>query len=285
MNRLSLTKRAHILHLLVEGNSLRAASRIADVSVITVMRLLVDVGKACAEYQHRTLKNLPCKRVQVDELWSFCYAKQKNIPEEYQGEDGIGDVWTWVSICADTKIVPCWYVGNREWRSGYKLLADLKERLAERIQLTTDGYKAYPLVVESIFGQGIDYAQLVKQYDMVGKRQRYIGAELKAVVGNPRPEHISTSFVERQNLTMRMGIRRYTRKTNAFSKKIENHNHAVALHFMYYNFCRIHKSLRVTPAMAAGVTDHVWELEEILTLLEEQEKPKKRGSYKKRGQL
>lgn len=271
MNRLPLTKRAQIIGLLVEGNSLRAASRLADVSINTVTKLLVDVGGAAAEYQDNALRNLPCKRVQVDEIWSFVGAKEKNASDEQKAQ-GFGDIWTWTAICADTKLAASWWVGERDGATAKAFVQDLAGRLAGRVQLTTDGHKPYLEAVEAAFGNDIDYAQLVKIYGQpVEGQKRYsppecIGCERHAVTGSPDPKHISTSFVERQNLTMRMSMRRFTRLTNGFSKKVANHMHAVALHFMFYNFGRIHKTLRVTPAMQAGVTDHVWSLEEIAAL-------------------
>lgn len=272
MNRLSLERRAQILHCLVEGNSIRATSRITDAAKNTVVKLLVDVGRACAEYQNQTLRNLSCKRIQCDEIWSFCYAKQKNVPEEHKGQFGYGDVWTWVAICADSKLVPCWLIGNRDALTAYYFMKDLASRLKHRVQLTTDGHKAYLGAVEGVFGFDIDFAQLVKLYGSPPEAEtRYsppecIGTELKHISGNPDPKHISTSYAERQNLTIRMSMRRFTRLTNAFSKKAENLAHAVSLHFMYYNFGRIHRTLRVTPAMEADVTDHIWTLEEIARL-------------------
>ena len=272
MNKLPLAKRAQILGLLVEGTSLRATSRLADVSINTVTKLLVDVGAACSAYQDRTLRNLPCKRVQVDEIWSFVYAKAKNVENATAAPDNAGDIWTWTAICADTKLVPSWLVGGRDSGYAQEFIEDLKSRLASRIQLTSDGHKAYLEAVESTFGGNVDYAQLVKIYGATGEGQkRYspaqcLGARKDKISGNPDMAHVSTSFAERQNLTMRMSMRRFTRLTNAFSKKAENHGHAVALHFMYYNFGRIHKTLRVTPAMAAGISDHVWTLEEIAGL-------------------
>lgn len=270
MNKLPLKKRAQITGLLVEGNSLRATSRLADCSINTVTKLLVDVGSACAEYQDKTLRNLPCKRVQVDEIWSFVYAKAKNVPEDKRGK--AGDVWTWTAICADTKLVPSFLVGGRDGGYAMEFITDLAGRMASRIQLTSDGHKAYLEAVESAFGANVDYAQLVKIYGQAPEGQRRysppecIGTQVACCSGNPDMQHVSTSYVERQNLTMRMSMRRFTRLTNGFSKKIENHTHAVALHFMYYNFGRIHKTLRVTPAMEAGVSDHVWSLEEIAAL-------------------
>lgn len=272
MNRLNITKRAQILGMLVEGNSLRATSRMADVSINTVTKLLVDMGCAAADYQYNTLRNLPCKRVQVDEIWAFCYAKQKNVKDAVAAPVGAGDVWTWTAICADTKLIPSWMVGARDSDTGYEFIKDLSERMAGRIQLTSDGWKAYEGAVNDVFGDNVDYAMLHKIYGNSGEGQkRYspaecVGCVKKNVKGNPDAKHVNTSFAERQNLTMRMSMRRFTRLTNGFSKKVENHMHAVSVHFMYYNFGRIHKTLRVTPAMAAGITDHVWTLEEIASL-------------------
>lgn len=287
MNKLTIKQRAQILHMLVEGNSLRATARMADVSRNTVDKLLRDVGAACLDYQDEHLKNLPCKRVQCDEIWSFVYAKQKNVPEGM--EDDAGDIWTWTAICADTKIVPCWHVGDRSAEAAYSFMSDLAGRLANRVQLTTDGLLAYKDAVEGAFGGDIDYAMLVKMYGGEGRKspeKRYSPGKFKAakkvaINGRPDKEHVSTSHVERQNLTMRMSMRRFTRLTNGFSKKIENHMHAISLHYMYYNFGRIHQTLRVTPAMEAGISDHVWTLEEIAGLVPEEE-PKKRGPYKKK---
>lgn len=274
MNRLDIKTRAQILGLLVEGNSLRAVSRITGCSINTVTKLLVDVGSACAEYQDQALHNLPCKRVQCDEVWSFCYAKEKNVPDEMKGQFGYGDVWTWTAICADTKLIASWMVGRRDGDAAKEFIADLAGRLANRVQLTTDGHKPYLQAVEAAFGVDVDYGMLTKLYgEPKGKsaERKYspgecCGAIKGAVCGNPDDIHISTSFVERQNLTMRMSMRRFTRLTNGFSKKVDNHMHAIALHFMYYNFGRIHKTLRVTPAMEAGISDHVWSLEEIAAL-------------------
>ena len=285
MNRMPIAKRAKILGLLVEGMSLRAVSRVADCSINTVTKLLVDVGSACAEYQNKALVNLPCKRVQCDEIWSFVGAKQKNVA---QGAQGYGDVWTWTAICADTKLIASWMVGSRDGEAAAAFVADLAPRLANRVQLTTDGHKAYLQAVEDAFGADVDYAMLVKLYGAPQGRQderRYSPAECTgtikgAVQGKPDPRHVSTSYVERQNLTMRMSMRRFTRLTNGFSKKIDNHMHAVALHFMHYNFGRIHKTLRVTPAMEAGIADHVWSLEEIAALVPEPV-AKPRGPYGK----
>lgn len=274
MNRLSLQDRARILGFLVEGNSMRAASRMADVSINTVTKLLVDVGTACAAYQDKTLRNLSCKRIQCDEIWSFCYAKARNAPAEMKAMGQAGDVWTWTAIDADSKLIVSWLVGDRDVRAATRFMNDVAKRLANRVQLTTDGHKGYLNAMDSAFNERIDYAMLTKLYGNPAgseNERRYssgqcCGAIKGTVCGNPDEKHISTSFVERQNLTMRMSMRRFTRLTNGFSKKVQNHAHAVALHFMYYNFGRIHKSLRVTPAMQSGVADHVWTLEEIAGL-------------------
>lgn len=275
MNKLSIERRARILGCLVEGNSLRATARMTDSAKNTVVKLLVDIGKACAEYQNEALRNLSCKRLQCDEIWSFCYAKDKNVPESKKGQFGYGDVWTWTAICADTKLVPSWLVGDRGIETATIFLEDLASRLSHRVQLTTDGHRVYLGAVEGVFGIDIDYAMLVKLYGEItpeGQRKyspaECIGCKPEIIRGNPDPRHISTSYAERQNLTMRMSMRRFTRLTNAFSKKVENLAHAVSLHFMYYNFARIHRTLRVTPAMEAGISDHVWSLEEIAVLSE-----------------
>jgi IS1 family transposase len=269
MNKLNRTKQAQVVAALVEGNSINSTVRMTGVSKVTILKLLAALGPACADYQDRNLRNLTCKRVQCDEIWQFCYAKEKNVPQEKKGQFGYGDVWTWVAIDADTKLIASWTLGNRDARTAKSLIDDLASRLAHRIQLTTDGHRAYLEAVEGAFGCDIDYAMLVKTYESTQEETRYspaqcVGCERKAVMGNPDPDHISTSFIERQNLTMRMTMRRFTRLTNAFSKKIDNHAYAVALYTMHYNFVRIHKSLRVTPAMEAGLTDHVWTIEEML---------------------
>jgi IS1 family transposase len=277
MNRLSMSKRAQIIGLLVEGNSLRAAARLANVELNTVSRLLVSAGLACAEYQGGALRNIKAKRVQVDEIWAFCYAKAKNVPAAKAAPQDAGDVWTWVGIDADSKLAISWWVGDRGGETAKLFMDDLASRLANRVQLTSDGHRAYLQAVEDAFGGDVDYAQIVKIYGQTPEGQRRysppecVGCERIGIEGKPDPKHISTSFVERQNLTMRMSMRRFTRLTNAFSKKVENHAHAVALHFMYYNFCRIHKTLRVTPAMVAGVTDRLWTVEDIVKLISERE--------------
>ena len=274
MNTLSNADRAKVIACLVEGNSIRATVRMTGVAKNTIVKLLERIGTACEEYQKRVLVNLPCKRIQCDEIWSFCYAKQKNVPSDKEGQFGFGDVWTWTALCADTKLMCSWTIGTRGASTAYALMHDLESRLANRIQLTTDGHRVYMDAVESAFGSQIDYAMLVKMYGNDAESEtRYspaecIGCKTAAISGNPNPRHISTSFVERQNLTMRMQMRRFTRLTNAFSKKIANHGYAVALHFMHYNYCRVHQTLRATPAMEAGVADHVWEIEEIVSLLD-----------------
>lgn len=277
MNKLSTERRAQIIGLLTEGSSLRAASRLAQVSINTVSKLLVDIGNACAEYQDGAMQGLSCKRLQADEIWSFIGAKAKHVkpghPEDY------GDVWTWIAIDADTKLVPCWYIGGRTATDAMEFMRDLASRLDTRVQLTTDGLAAYLVAVDRAFEGAIDYTQLVKLYgvDPTDDQRRYspakcIGTERNWITGDPDPDHVSTSFIERQNLTLRMNQRRFTRLTNAFSKKIENHAAAVALHFQFYNFARPHKSLKNpyprTPAMAAGVDDHIWTLTDIARLLD-----------------
>jgi IS1 family transposase len=277
MNRVNIQKRAQIIGCLVEGNSLRATARMTDTAINTVVKLLVDVGWACSEYQDKTLRNLKkCKYLQCDEIWAFCYSKEKNVPEAKKGQFGYGDVWTFTAICADTKLVPSWLVGNRDAETAEIFINDLASRLAHKIQLTTDGLKVYLEAVEGAFGGEIDYAMLIKTYGESAEAKmqkryspaKYTGSKVELVAGNPERKNISTSYVERQNLTMRMSMRRFTRLTNAFSKKVENLAHAVSLHFMYYNFGRIHKTLRVTPAMEAGISDHVWSLEEIAGLVD-----------------
>jgi IS1 family transposase len=275
MNQLSTAKRVQVIAALVEGNSIRGTARLVGVSKDTVLDLLAKIGKACADFQDICLTDLPCRRIQCDEIWSFCHAKEKNLPDELKGTFGYGDVWTWTAICADTKLVPAWLVGLRDADYGSVFMQDLARRLRHRVQLTTDGHRAYLEAVERAFGAEIDYAMLVKLYGQPrDSAARYsppecIGTQTHRVMGAPDPTFISTSYAERQNLTMRMAMRRFTRLTNAFSKKVENLQHAVSLHFMYYNFARIHKTLRVTPAMEAGISQHVWTLEEILGLIEE----------------
>jgi IS1 family transposase len=279
MNRLTIERRAQIISALVEGNSIRATVRMTGVAKNTVTKLLVDLGKACATYQDRTLRDLSCQTIQVDEIWAYCYAKQRNVPEEHKGTFGYGDVWTWTAIDADTKLVPSWLVGERGYADALAFLTDLESRLSGPIQLTSDGHHVYLKAVSKAFRETwIDYAMLQKLYGPdLSEERRYtppvcIGTKVDVMMGNPDPEKISTSYVERQNLTMRMGMRRFTRLTNAFSKKVENLAHAVSLHYMHYNFARPHKTLSkpypTTPAMAAGVADHVWTPLEIARLLE-----------------
>jgi len=272
MNRLPLEKRAQILGMLCEGVSLRATSRLADVSINTVTKLLVDVGTACQAYHDEHVRGLSCRRVQADEAWAFCYAKAKNVPTAKAPPEGAGDVWTWIAMDADTKLTVSWLVGGRDAEYAIEFMDDVAKRLEHRVQLTTDGHGPYLQAVEGAFGADVDYAQLVKIYGQAPEGQRRysppvcIGARREAIEGKPDRRHISTSYIERQNLSLRMHSRRFTRLTNAFSKKVENHAHAVAIHFMFYNYCRIHKSLRVTPAMEAGIADHVWSLEELAAL-------------------
>lgn len=272
MNTLDKNKRAQLISVLVEGNSLRATARICDVAFNTVLKFIPQIGMVCAEYQDKAFRNLKCNRIQCDEIWSFCYAKQKNVPRGKRGLFGYGDVWTWVAMDAETKLVPSFMVGNRDAQSAKMFIDDLASRLTNRVQLTTDGNKVYLEAVEGAFGCEVDYAMLVKMYESTQDETRYsparcTGCKGTPITGDPDRKYISTSFIERQNLTMRMGMRRFTRLTNAFSKKIENHAFHLALHYMYYNFVRIHKTLRMTPAMKAGVTDHLWSVEEIAGLL------------------
>lgn len=274
MNVLSFEKRCQIVRLLVEGNSLRSISRIADIAFNTVLKFAPTVGKACERFHYETVRNVTAKRVQCDEIWSFVYSKQKNVPEGMESK--AGDVWTWIGMDADSKLVISWFVGSRDANSAYDFMHDIGARLANRVQLTTDGHGAYLSAVEDVFGAAIDYAQLVKIYgaDSGKAEKKYspaecIGAKKVGVTGNPDPKHVSSSYIERQNLTLRMGSRRFTRLTNAFSKKIDNHCYAIALHYVYYNFCRIHKSLRVTPTMESGLTKKLWDVQDIVKLIDQ----------------
>jgi IS1 family transposase len=274
MNRLPIEKRAQIIGLLVEGMSMRAITRLTGVSINTVTKLLEDVGLAANLYQAQTLVNLPCRRVECDEIWAFCYSKEKNVAPADKGVLGHGDVWTWTAICADTKLMVSYLVGKRDAGYASEFMTDVAHRLAHRVQLTTDAHRPYLQAVESAFGRDIDYAWLVKTYGAPSQAEQrryspadFVSTEKRAITGKPDMAQVSTSYVERQNLTMRMGMRRFTRLTNGFSKKVQNLEHAVSLHFMHYNFARIHKTLRVTPAMAAGISDHVWSLEEIANLM------------------
>jgi IS1 family transposase len=292
MNRLSSDARAQVLQLLCEGMSIRAIERATHVSKNTVLRLLSSAGAALGAYQDRAFHNLPCKNVQVDEIWSFVHSKQKNVAGAKAAPDGAGDVWTWTAICADTKLVFSSMVGGRDAEYASEFMTDVASRLANRVQLTTDGHRPYLQAVYDGFGRDVDYAMLVKIYGHGATGQgggaRYspsplTGIKKRRVFGNPDEAKISTSFVERQNLTMRMHMRRFTRLTNGFSKKLEAHANAIALHFAYYNFVRIHQTLRVTPAMAAGVTDRLWEMADLVAVIEATEvAPGKRGPYKKR---
>jgi IS1 family transposase len=278
MNQLSVDRRAAIVSCLVEGNSVRGTSRLTGASRTTVLSLLVDLGDLCRVYQDHVLRKLSCQRIQCDEIWSFCGAKDKQVKAGAKGE---GDVWTWTAMCADSKLMVSWLVGTRRKGMAIRFLQDLHGRLANRVQLTTDGHNAYLDAVDRVFGIDVDFAQLVKVYASVPSAGRYsppicIGAEKIYQWGEPDPDHVSTSFVERSNLTMRMQIRRFTRLTNAFSRKVENHAYAVDIHFMHYNFCRPHMTLTkahplhypTTPAMAAGIADHVWTLEEVCALMD-----------------
>jgi IS1 family transposase len=291
MNRLSTEKRRAVIACLVEGNSIRATVRMTGVAKNTVTKLLVDMGTVCSIHMDRLMQDLPCQRIQADEIWAFVYAKQKNVPPEKRDE--AGDVWTWIAMDPDTKLVPTFLIGPRDVGSAQKFLIDLAGRLRHRVQLTTDGNFQYLPAVRAAFGENVDYAQLIKTYgtdaDPRKPERRYspsvcLSADPLPVNGAPDPDHISTSHIERLNLTMRMSMRRYTRLTNAFSKKVENLTAAVSLHFMHYNFCRVHQTLGTTPAVAAGVTDHVWKLPELVALLADAEQavPMKRGPYKKR---
>lgn len=269
---------------------MRSISRVVGVSINTVTKLLIDAGTVCATYHDQHVRNVTVSRVQCDEIWSFAYAKAKNVPTAKAAPDGAGDVWTWTALDADSKLIVSWLVGGRDSEYAIEFMDDLRARLANRVQLTTDGLKAYLEAVEGAFGGDVDYAVLQKLYGTAPEsaKGRYspavcIGANRELVEGKPDPKHVSTSYVERQNLTMRMSMRRFTRLTNAFSKKVENHCHALALYFVWYNFCRIHKSLRVTPAMAAGVSDTLRHMEWIAELVEAAAlKPGPRGPYKRR---
>jgi IS1 family transposase len=274
MNKLSTAKRAEVVRCLVEGNSIRATVRMTGAAKNTVVKLLVELGEACARFQDEALRDLYCEHLQADEIWSFCYAKSKNVPKEHRGEFGYGDVWTFTAIDADTKLVPCWMIGPRDLDTARAFMDDLGSRLTHRVQLTTDGHPMYFEALEGAFGAEVDYAMLQKHYGVPPEAEkRYtpaecIGTSTQVVQGSPNLAHISTSYVERQNLTMRMSMRRFTRLTNGFSKKLANLMAAVSLHFMHYNFCRAHKSLAgKTPAMAAGVADHIWSTEELVGLL------------------
>jgi IS1 family transposase len=278
MNKLSTAKRAAVVAALVEGNSIRATVRMTQVSKPTILKLLAQLGAACWNYHNDHVRRLRCKRVECDEIWQFCYSKEKNIPKEKLGQFGYGNVWTWTALDSDSKLIVSWCVGGRDAGTAYQFMQDVAARINTRIQMTTDGYRKYISAVEDAFGTGIDYAMLTKMYGKdTGEDTRYSPAKVlstttEVIKGNPDPDYISTSYVERQNLTMRMHMRRFTRLTNAFSKKVENHMAAVALHFVWYNFVRVHQTLRVTPAMEAGLSDHVWSIEELAGLLDAADK-------------
>ncbi len=289
MNKLPLAKRVQILSMLVEGSSMRSISRVADVSINTVSALLVDAGKACAAHHDATVRGVRSKRIQADEIWSFCYAKQKNVATAKAAPEEAGDVWTWTALDADSKLIVSYLVGGRDADYANEFMQDVAGRVTSRVQLTTDGHKAYLEAVEGAFGADIDYAMLIKHYGApVGALGRYspgdcTSIDLRRVEGRPDLAHVSTSYAERQNLTMRMSMRRFTRLTNAFSKKAENHTHALALYFTFYNFVRQHKTLRCSPAMAAGLSTTLWSMEDVVALIDAAAEPaKKRGSYKPR---
>jgi len=277
MNKLPLEKRAQILGMMVEGVSIRSISRLTGASKNTIVKLLADAGRACSEYQDRTFRELTCKRLQLDEIWSFVYAKEKNVAKAKAAPEVAGDVWTWTALDADTKLIASWMVGDRSGDTAKLFVADLAARLANRVQITSDGHRAYVEAIEAAFGTEVDFAQLVKIYGQTSEGQkRYsppecVGCERHRITGRPDRDHVSTSFVERQNLNIRMGLRRFTRLTNAFSKKIENHVHGLAIYFMHYNFVRIHQTLRVSPAMAAGISDTLWSLEDIVKMVDQWE--------------
>jgi IS1 family transposase len=289
MNKLDNAKRSQILSMLVEGSSMRSISRVCDVSINTVAKLIADAGKACAAFHDAHCRGVKAKRIQCDEIWSFTYAKQKNVAAAKAAPDEAGDTWTWTGIDADSKLIVSWLVGGRDAQYALEFMADLKSRLTDRVQLTTDGHRAYLQAVASTFGEDVDYAQLVKIYGNAPEsaKGRYSPAECTGTkktgyIGNPLNKDVNTSYVERQNLTMRMSMRRFTRLTNGFSKKLESHCDALALYFFHYNWCRIHKTLRVTPAMAAGISQTVLGWDTILTAIDAAYQPKPRGQYKKR---
>jgi IS1 family transposase len=292
MNKLPLETRVQILSLLCEGSSMRPISRVADVSINTVSKLLVDAGKACAAFHDEKVRGVKARKVQVDEIWSFTAAKQKNVAKMKAPVEGAGDTWTWTAIEADTKLLITWLIGGRDSEYAMAFMDDLRSRLANRVQLTSDGHKAYLEAVEGAFGSDIDYAMLVKVFGAAPEamKGRYspaecIGARKERIEGNPDPKHVSTSFAERQNLTMRMQMRRFTRLTNAFSKKFENHMHMVALYTVWYNFVKQHKSLKgLSPAMAAGISDTLWSMTDLAEMVDAaQPQPGKRGPYAKRA--
>lgn len=274
MNVLSSEKRAQIIACLVEGNSLRSTARLTGACFNSVLRLVPMLGQACSRFQDQIFQNLKCRCLELDEQWSFCYAKAKNVPRAKNAPEGAGDIWTWTAIDADTKLVPCWLVGNRDASAALRFLNLLSSKMAHRVQITTDGYSLYLPAIAEVFGTDVDYAMLVKIFGPQERLEsrysppRCIGSRRAPVFGEPDMDKVSTSYVERHNLTMRMVNRRLTRLTNAFSKKVENHESAVALSMMHYNFCRVHKTLRCTPAMEARLTNHVWSYEEVAGLLD-----------------
>lgn len=269
MNELGTTKRIKVLQTLLEGNSINSTVRLTGVAKNTVLKLLVKVGKVSQDYQDKTFRNLNIKRIQADEIWSFCYSKEKNVPADKKGLKGYGSVWTWVAICPESKLVPCWHVGARTTLHAQIFMMELSSRINGQIELVTDGYRSYPEAIEKAFGNNVNYAMLVKTYGKIEGEggQKVLTIEKKVIQGNVPSKNISTAFVERQNLTMRMGMRRFTRDTNAHSKKFENLKHAIALNYMYYNFIRVHQTLGTTPAIAAGVTKKHWKLRYLLSLI------------------
>ena len=290
MNKLPLETRAQILSMLCEGASMRSVSRLADVSINTVTKLLVQAGEACEAFHDAKVRNVKARRVQCDEIWSFVGSKAKNTPEAKKLAGEAGDVWTWTALDSDSKLIVSWLVGNRNAECASEFMQDVASRLANRVQLTTDGHSPYLGAVEDAFGVDVDYAQLVKIYGEAPEGQRRyspavcLGAKKNRVVGNPDRAHVSTSHIERSNLTLRMHNRRFTRLTNAFSKKVENHGHMVALYTVWYNFVRMHKTLRMSPAMAAGIEGKLWDMTDVVALIDAREAPAKpRGPYKARA--
>ncbi|MCK5519420.1 MAG: helix-turn-helix domain-containing protein [Alphaproteobacteria bacterium] len=283
MNKLPTQKRIQILHMLCEGSSMRSISRVVGVSINTVSKLLVDAGEACESFHNETVRNVKAERVQCDEIWSFCYSKQKNVPNGKEGQ--AGNLWTWTAIESKSKMILSWLVGGRDSDTALDFIADLKGRLANRVQLTTDDHKAYLEAIEGAFGDDVDYAMMVKLYGKTDEGQkRYsptecVGIKKTKISGDPNPHYVSTSHVERQNLTMRMSMRRFTRLTNGFSKKVENHCYALALYFVWYNFVRIHKTLKMSPAMASGVSDTLWSMEDLIQMIDIYKIKKTRLSY------
>jgi IS1 family transposase len=292
MNKLPAAKRAQVLSMLCEGSSMQSTARVCDVAFNSIVKLLADAGKACEAFHDKTVRGVQSKRVQCDEIWSFVYAKQKNVATAKAAPQGAGDCWTWTALDADTKLIVAYAVGGRDASYANAFMQDVADRLATRVQMTTDGHKAYLDAVEGAFGADIDYGMLIKTYgEPVGALGRYspgecTGAEKKRVEGRPDPKHISTSYAERQNLTMRMSMRRFTRLTNAFSKKVENHEHMVRLYAVWYNFVKMHRTLKCSPAMAAGISATLWSMDDIVKLIDAQaEAPKPRGPYKTKARL